>query len=787
MRINVIAGSLGMMWVAVAMGTPLTMFLERLGASGVLIGLTATVQQLAMLLQVPSSLFTERLAARKPFWAVVIILQRLLWFAPAVLALCARQAGRAAGPIMVGIVALSAVLTHVVTAAWWSWITDLIPERLRGSFWGKRQSAVTAANVLAVWGAGYLLDRFPDPIHPGGTFAGFAIVFALAAVAGTVDIVVHLGVPEPRRPPRRETSMWRQVLAPLRNRDFLRVTLAVGAWTFGVGLVGQFGVLCLTREFAVTYMQLSATTISAAIGVIAAGLLWGYVMDRLGARNLGAITLAIAPFFGLAWFFMRPESVALNVPWVGAIVLPQPILILLGANVVSAVFYSGVGLAQVGLLAATTPVEGRTLAMAVHWSLVGLMAALGPVAGGAVMDWLTQHPPAWRLPSGARFTFFHALVLLHMAVSWLAALPLLLRVTRRPGEVGVRTAFSRLMVGNPLRAVSSVYNILAMNVAVSSRRRASAMRRLGAERTALALTDLIANLDDPAAEVREAAVMALGRIGSPEAVDALLARLNDPQTDLIPQIARALRDARSPRSVEPLIRRLSDSDRETVAEAARTLGEIGDRSAAAALLKLLRGTKDAKVISAASEALARLGEMAAIYEILPRMCGTSNPVLKRSLAVVVGDLLGRPGEFYGVLVQDQRAPGAEAQRLLRILADRIAEATPGSLAAQGAKLIAKGRDLHAAYETDQVERCVDLLIELAIGLAALHYGIEFGGDVEVFMETLIWHDVKFALGLWFHSLLRERLKAVPRRPVDRGDVLLGIYALSGWTPSPPPA
>jgi hypothetical protein len=353
--------------------------------------------------------------------------------------------------------------------------------------------------------------------------------------------------------------------------------------------------------------------------------------------------------------------------------------------------------------------------------------------------------------------------------------------------VGVRTAFARMMVGNPWRALSSLYSIVTVNVAVSSRRRASAVSRLGAERTALAVRDLIASLDDPAAEVREAAVAALGRIGGPEAVDALLARLNDPQSDLMPQIARALRDTRSPRSVDSLMRKLTDSDRETVAEAARTLGELGDRRAAASLLKLLRGATDSKVVFAAGGALARLGEIAAIYEILPRMCETSNPVLKRSLAVMVGDLLGQAGQFYGVLVQDQRAHGVEALRLLRRLSDRIEEVSRGGMEEQGRQLVIRLAGLRAAYEAGEPRRCVDLLFSTAVGLSALRYGMEFGGDVAVFTDTLVWHDEKFGVTVWFLALLRDRLAADPQRPVDLTDVLLGIYALSAWSGDKPSA
>jgi hypothetical protein len=43
LRLNIWAGCLGMMWGTIVGGMPLTMFMKSIGASGVMIGLTATV------------------------------------------------------------------------------------------------------------------------------------------------------------------------------------------------------------------------------------------------------------------------------------------------------------------------------------------------------------------------------------------------------------------------------------------------------------------------------------------------------------------------------------------------------------------------------------------------------------------------------------------------------------------------------------------------------------------------------------------------------------------------
>ena len=779
MRMNIIAGALGMFWFAAALGIPLTMFMEAMGASGFLIGLTVTVQQLAMVLQIPSALLAERMAVRKPFWGTVTVFQRALWFIPAVLPVFfARDPVRMAY-VTVGVVAVSGVLTNVTAATWWSWMADLIPEGLRGSFWGRRQTFVTLVHLLAVWFMGWVLDFFPGPGLPQGSYVGFMIVFALGALAGCADIVVHLWVPEPAPPPRsRGVGLLGEVLRPFRNRDFTVATLAIGVWTFGLGMTGQFSILFLKREFAVTYTQLSATTISASVGVVVSGMLWGYAIDRLGARNIGAITMLLGPFVNVAWFVMRQGSVTVNLPLLPAMVMPQPVLVLLVTNLLAGIFYSAVGLSQVGLMAGLAPREGRTVAMAAHWSVVGLMAALGPLIGGGVMDWVAAHPFEVTLPTGTRLAFFHLLVIGHMVITWCVAVPLLLTVGRRPGEVRLKTAFLRLMVGNPLRAVSSIYNVCAVNMAVSVRKRADAVSRIGSGRAAIAVSDLIASLDDPAAEVREAAVQALGRIGTPEAVDALLEKLNDPHADVMPQIMRALRQVRTPKVVESIAAKLRASDRETVAEAARTLGEIGDARSAQALLDVLQGSEDPKIVSAASEALARLGEMAAIHEIVPRMSSTRNPVLKRSLAVAVSDLLGRPGEFYSVYVREQRSPGSEATRLLQQLCDRIDRVTTDRLRKEGGVVKARIRKLQSAYDEQAFPRCIRLLIDLGIGLAALEYGISGSGDTQVVVESLIWYNQKLGVGLWFLDLVDRAGRDDERRAPDETDALLGIYVLN---------
>jgi MFS family permease len=793
LRINILAGCLGTMWGTIAGGMPLTMFMKCIGASGVTIGLTATVGQVAMALQIPAALVADRLPARKPFFAVMNLTHRLLWFVVAFLPLwMAPGPGSRLATLVVCTVAFSGMLAQLASATWWSWMADLVPTQQRASFWGRRHSLVSIASLLAILAAGFLLDAFPDPTHPGGSFMGFILVFGLAALLGSADIIIHMWVPEPKPLGRGASSgLWTRLMVPFANRDFLWLTLAMGVWTFSVGLVGQFGFVYLNRAFNVSYSAMSMLTISAVIGGSLAGILWSYVMDRVGARNFGAIMMLVAPLLGAAWFFLQDKTVPIAIPFFPNLQMHQPMLVLLIVNVFGGLFYSGVALSQISLLSALAPVEGRTLAMSIHWAGVGLLGATGPLVGGWVMDGVEAYSMThrlWVMPTGTQFGFFHLLILIQIALVWLVAVRLLLAVKQREGEMAFRTALANLQFSNPLRMLSGIFNISTMMISTSRDGRAGAVRRVGEDKMRIAVRDLIEQLDDPSAEVREAAAQALGRIGSPDAEQALVGKLEDPTADIAPQIARALRHAHSRAAVEALIRRLNDTDRETVSETARTLGEIGDERARGPLLEVLQRSRDAKIVSASSEALAQLGEMAALYEIFPRMQAATNPVLKRSLAMAAADLLGVPGEFYSILIREQRQRGSEAGHLLDLLRDAIAESTRNQMPAQGRTLSEKSLILCEHYTAGRMKEAVDLLFDLALGLAALRYGIEFGNDAETFVETMIWHDVRFGVGVWYLELLREESDSAGVAWRDGTEVLLGIYVLSRWSPQrePPP-
>jgi len=326
--------------------------------------------------------------------------------------------------------------------------------------------------------------------------------------------------------------------------------------------------------------------------------------------------------------------------------------------------------------------------------------------------------------------------------------------------------------GNPLRALTTIYDLWTIATAQTTSVRARAIRRLGENRAEFAVRDLIRELDDPSPEVREAAVWALGRIGGDEAVAALIEELQDPHSDVSVAVARALRHARDPRSVDALISALETSDRETAAESARALGAIGDPRSSDVLRETLKTTRDPRLASATGEALARLGRIDAIYDILPRLKTTSNAILRRTLSMAVGDLLGKPGEYYRFLVTEMETPGLGVESLLSSIRRRIEKTT--RIGEDGrAELERWLGAIQHDFEAGEIAKTATSLLEVARRLVKAYPGITEPRDTSSGRELA---DRVVAI-LWFLDLLNHHWMNLDLGHRAKDDILLGLYAL----------
>ena len=202
----------------------------------------------------------------------------------------------------------------------------------------------------------------------------------------------------------------------------------MGAWAAALALPGYyygtpgfFNVVYLHEAFGASYSQASWLILASASGAILWSHQIGHRIDQYGARRVAMVLATIGPLFTLAWFFASPTR--MHLPFIGA--LPQPVPVMCTASLMIGGCFAGMQLCQFRLTQLLTPQAGRTVAMGVHWSIVGTIGAIGAVSGG----WIKDHTPAsWAthlVPGGAPLSYFHIIIALQVLLAWGVVVPML--------------------------------------------------------------------------------------------------------------------------------------------------------------------------------------------------------------------------------------------------------------------------------------------------------------------------------------------------------------------------
>jgi hypothetical protein len=760
MNLNIILGSSGTLFVTViAPGTIMNVFFKnQLGASSASLGLLVAALNLASVFNILSIVIFGRLRRVKPFWIVVTTAHRVLGFVPAAVALGVAQGGskvEGAQAILLAL-AVSWLFANLGTSGWWRWMADLIPEDIRSTFFGRRSAIINGVTMIWFLLATVALDLFKN----ADIFSVYCVLFAVGGLGGVLEAVLYIFMPEPQAREPRPAFRWADVLEPVRDANFVRFSLSIAVWLFSANILGPFVAPFITAPDGVGAPNtwLGIMMVITQLSYVFTSTSWGMLMDRIGRKPV-VLLGSLYPLSWLAYFFITPG----NFVWI----LPATALI---QGLLSPAILDGAG----QLMLTLTPRNNRTAYVAWYVIIAGVVPSLGALLGGGLEDALR----GMHVRIADRFTVggFQVVVLLCFAVSVLSSF--ILSRIREGREKPVGFLLSVLMTPQIFRTFLTI-NVLGRGEASSKVARAlrSVERRSGA----IAVSDIIRRLDDPDDEVREEAARALGRIGAAEAVEPLVRHLRDPYSTIRTPAARALGRIGDPRAVPRLIECLEGPSEDLVEACCRALGRMGAREAMKPLLRLLGEERTQRVIVAASDAVSRLGSFEAALEILPRMHAAVNPVLQRQYAVALGNLLGRPGDFYPIVTGDSAARSIALERLQQDAQKTLSRLAGGGKAGAESRevreALARGcRRLKDAAEAAAHAALIDGLYSVLLTLCRMYAGREVPEDEALGFAFM--HSPTLGLGLWFATEVRSRLDRLRGSALLEIDALLGMYFLS---------
>ena len=357
---------------ALSGGVVLAGFALALGAGPFLIGLLSAIPFLVQAVQLPATVFVERVRQRKRIGVVGLTVARVLILGLALLPLVSDPS--VAVPLVLLAQLAICGLSSFSSCAVNSWFHQLLPRETLGTFFSRRLLAATVLGSAFTLVVGWLLEHPPL----GRAMLGYVVAFALAGLAGLTSSW-HLAMSaEPRMTDAGpHTPMRDKLRAPFRDRNFRRLLVLLGAWNVASNLSAPFLTVYLIRQLHYGMGTVTSLWVTSQVANALTLYAWGRVSDRTSNKAILAVAMPAYFVCALGLVFTR-----VGAPYGLQLALLYVVHAAMGAA------GGGIGLATGNLGLKLAP-QGQGTAFLAAVGLVNAIAGgLAPLVGGVLGEWL---------------------------------------------------------------------------------------------------------------------------------------------------------------------------------------------------------------------------------------------------------------------------------------------------------------------------------------------------------------------------------------------------------------
>ncbi|MBE9187667.1 MFS transporter [Microcoleus sp. LEGE 07076] len=382
LKASTIDGTLATVFDSATGGVLLTNFLLQLGASSVEIGILSAIPMVVNFLQPLGAYIADRTTSRHWYNLAIFGVSRLLWLVLVVAIIWGRHYTNSheLRQWTLATVLAASVLGAFASANWFSWMTAVVPHRLRGRYFGFRNSATSSISLLGVPLMGWCVSTWG-----ADRISGYGMVLFVGVLAGIISLgyqflmvdvnpqAYRTDANTDRLTEKTEKQLTDFVPSVLKDSNFLMFILYFSVWTFAVNLSAPFFNIYLLKDLS---LDVSLVTIYSSLSSAANLLLlmfWGKLADRWGNRPLliaVGLVVAVTP---LLWLGTG------NYPF--AVWVWLPLLHLLGGTSLGAI-----GLFTNNIQMEIAPIDQPSTYFAIAAAVSGVAGALGTTAGGFLAE-----------------------------------------------------------------------------------------------------------------------------------------------------------------------------------------------------------------------------------------------------------------------------------------------------------------------------------------------------------------------------------------------------------------
>ncbi len=273
--------------------------------------------------------------------------------------------------LLIGVVVVFAILRAIGETAYYPWMKECIPDRVRGKYSATVNVFCGIASLITISFAGKIIGR-------AGGIEKYTFLIGIGCIAGILSVYLMKFVPggEPHRTKRKTMLLSGEALEPLKDRNFLYFLTAVGTALFGATLM-VFTPLFVKEKLGIVPGGVVLLDNATIMGSLFLSFLWGWMADRYGGRPVIVLTLSIYSCVSLGWLTLSRSN-----PSVAVFVA---ILYFFSGGTINGRAVGDTRVLYSGIL----PEEGTVYYTSIHYAWMGLVGGLSPLIAGYILKKLS--------------------------------------------------------------------------------------------------------------------------------------------------------------------------------------------------------------------------------------------------------------------------------------------------------------------------------------------------------------------------------------------------------------
>jgi len=436
--------------VIVPGGVFLTGYLLMLGANNTEIGFISSIPVLVNIVAPFASFLVERAESRKKVCLRLVLPIKFVWVIVALIPLLVYYNGLTHPIIFFACVfAVVSMASVPVSISWTNWMGDIIPEKERGFYFGRRSIVAGLISVAVSLLLGKYLDKSAEK------HIGFSIVYGIGALAGFFSYYLLTRLPDTKNLSAGKDSfsmelIYKKIKKVFSDKNFMNLVWFNVAWAFSLSFMGVFLNVFMFKELKMSYTLIVAFATISTFANLALTPFWGRIADKYGNKPVMLICGNILGFTPFLWAITMPSNYFVIIPFL---------------YIIAGISWAGFNIAAFNIVLKLSPKQDRAFFLSVNMLLPSITAFIAPLISGLLIDSIG----AYRINIG--FYYFGAFQLVFVIGGLMRSLPInILKKLKEPQEEHVEKVMRSVktgIAGGFAEGIGVLFNYVVMPVTFS--------------------------------------------------------------------------------------------------------------------------------------------------------------------------------------------------------------------------------------------------------------------------------------------------------------------------------